>query len=65
MRTAATATPEWMPDQEMPNDRRWFSPPIYGMARFGDLFTPRQLVALTTFSDLVSEARDLAEGAMR
>ena len=23
---------------------------------FGDLFTPRQLVALTTFSDLVAEA---------
>ncbi len=55
--TTATATPEWMPDQEMPDDRRWFSPPIYGMARFGDLFTPRQLVALTTFSDLVAEAR--------
>ena len=29
-----------------------------------DLFTPRQLVALTTFSDLVGEARDrvLADG---
>ncbi len=25
---------------------------------FGDLFTPRQLVALTTFSDLVQEARE-------
>ncbi|HUX31973.1 MAG TPA: hypothetical protein VMV78_15315, partial [Thiobacillus sp.] len=25
---------------------------------FGDLFTPRQLVALTTFSDLVGEARE-------
>ena len=24
----------------------------------GDLFTPRQLVALTTFSDLVAEARE-------
>jgi putative DNA methylase len=28
------------------------------MTRFGDLFTPRQLVALTTFSDLVQEARE-------
>ena len=26
--------------------------------QFGDLFTPRQLVALTTFSDLVQEARE-------
>src|SRR5205823_1046490 len=25
---------------------------------WGDLFTPRQLVALTTFSDLVQEARE-------
>jgi len=29
----------------------------YGMTRWADLFTDRQLVALTTFSDLVSEAR--------
>jgi putative DNA methylase len=30
----------------------------YGLTTWGDLFTPRQLVALTTFSDLVQEARD-------
>ena len=30
----------------------------YGMTSFSDLFTPRQLVALTTLSDLVSEARE-------
>jgi len=28
----------------------------YGLTTYGDLFTPRQLVALTTFSDLVQEA---------
>ena len=28
----------------------------YGFRTFGDYFTPRQLVALTTFSDLVQEA---------
>jgi len=32
----------------------------YGMTKFLDLFTPRQLLALTTFSDLVREARDKA-----
>ena len=32
----------------------------YGMYEFRDLFTPRQLTALTTFSDLVHEARELA-----
>ena len=30
----------------------------YGLTTLGDLFTPRQLVALTTFSDLVQEARE-------
>lgn len=44
-------------EQSMTNDRRWFSPPLYGMPNFVDLFTTRQLVALTTFSDLVQEAR--------
>ena len=28
------------------------------MTKWRDLFTPRQLVALTTFSDLVQEARE-------
>lgn len=32
--------------------------PQYGLTRFSDLFTNRQLVALTTFSDLVGEARE-------
>lgn len=54
---AAEAKPEWRPDVAMPQNPRWFSPPAYGMANFGDLFTSRQLVALTTFSDLVQEVR--------
>ena len=45
-------------EQPMTNDKRWFSPPLYGLPNFADLFTPRQLVALTTFSDLVSEAHE-------
>ncbi len=54
---ANQAHPEWKPEVEMPENPRWFSPPMYGMKTYGDLFTPRQLVALTTFSDLVQEAR--------
>jgi putative DNA methylase len=54
---AAQAKPEWFPDLEMPKNPRWFSPPLYGLKRFGDLFTPRQLVALTTFSDVIAEIR--------
>jgi putative DNA methylase len=44
-------------EQPMTNDRRWFSPPLYGMPNFSDLFTARQLTALTTFCDLVETVR--------
>ena len=46
----------WRPELNMPRDRRWFSPPLYGFPSYGDIFTSRQLAALTTFSDLVGEA---------
>ena len=55
---ARKASPDWRPDLKMPRDRRWFSPPLYGYPTYGDIFAPRQLVALTTFSDLVSEAAE-------
>lgn len=44
----------------MADNPRWFSPPAYGLTEFSDVFTHRQLVALTTFSDLVGEARERA-----
>jgi putative DNA methylase len=53
---ARQAEPTWRPEVAMPENPRWFSPPLYGLKKYGDLFTPRQLVALTTFSDLVPEA---------
>lgn len=57
---AATAKPEWEPEGELPNDPRNFWTVQYGLSTFASLFTPRQLVALTTFSDLVGEAREKA-----
>ncbi len=54
---AAHAIPEWRPETDLPVDPRNFWTLSYGLTKFGDLFTPRQLVALTTFSDLVQEAR--------
>jgi putative DNA methylase len=45
---ARKAQPEWKPDCEMPRKHRNFQPPVYGMSNLGDIFTPRQLVALTT-----------------
>jgi len=50
------ANPEWEPEQPLPDDPRNFWTVQYGLTTYGDLFTPRQLVALTTFSDLVGEA---------
>jgi len=55
---ASQAKPIWKPDLAMPDNPRWFSPPLYGLTTLGDLFTPRQLVAMTTFCDLVTEARE-------
>jgi putative DNA methylase len=54
----------WL-DQPLPDNARWFSPPGYGMTTYSELFTPRQLVALTTFSDLVAKVREkvLADAA--
>lgn len=45
-------------DQALTNDKRWFSPPLYGFTNFSDLYTSRQLVALLTLSDLIAEARE-------
>ncbi len=53
---ALQARPEWSPEMSLPNNPRDFKTPNYGLDKFGDLFTPRQLVALTTFSNLVGEA---------
>ncbi|MEF8735200.1 MAG: DUF1156 domain-containing protein [Candidatus Accumulibacter necessarius] len=55
---ALTAQPEWKPETPLPADMRSHWTPPYGLTTYGDLFTPRQLVALTTFSDLVQEARE-------
>ena len=55
---AQQAEPEWKPDQEMNRETtNLVSGRGYGFFTWADLFTDRQLVALTTFSDLVSEAR--------
>lgn len=55
---AQNAKPWWEPDSPLPDDPRNFWTVQYGLTTYGDLFTSRQLVALTTFSDLVQEARE-------
>ena len=55
---ARSATPAWRPDGNLPDKALGFRIQQYGMRDYADLFTRRQLAALTTFSDLVSEARE-------
>jgi putative DNA methylase len=57
---AESAAPPWVPDAELPKNPRDFKTPNYGMTKFADLFTKRQLTVLTTFADLVTEARSQA-----
>jgi putative DNA methylase len=54
---ARSAKPTWKPSGEVPARLTGGTCVPYGLREWGDLFTPRQLVALTTFSDLVGEAR--------
>lgn len=55
---ANVAKPEWRPNSEMPTKHRNFQPPVYGMGNIGDLFTNRQLVALNTISELISQCSE-------
>ncbi|MEZ7892780.1 MAG: DUF1156 domain-containing protein [Candidatus Wallbacteria bacterium] len=56
---ACKVIPTWKPDQQMNRDTRdLVSGRGYGFFTWADLFTPRQIVALTTFCDLVSEVRE-------
>ncbi|WP_195975509.1 DUF1156 domain-containing protein [Hydrogeniiclostridium mannosilyticum] len=58
---AQVEKPDNGPTGRLPDNPRWFSPPAFGMDHYDDLFTPRQLTALTTFSALVAEAQQKVE----
>jgi putative DNA methylase len=53
---ARKAQPRDVPDTDLPKKALGFRVQEYGMTRWCDLFTPRELVALTTFADLVGDA---------
>lgn len=55
---ALSIEPSWKPAQKQPENPRWFAPPDYGMATFGDLFTNRQLTLLNTYAALVHDVRE-------
>ncbi|UPG68193.1 DUF1156 domain-containing protein [Gordonia hongkongensis] len=47
-----------LPDAPIPSQAPSFRVQAYGMTKWVDLYTNRQLAVLTTFSDLVGEARE-------
>lgn len=57
VQAAGIERPDDIPEGELPKNPRDFKTPNYGLTTWADLFTNRQLVALTTLSDLVIEAR--------
>ncbi len=50
--------PEWRPDVEFFQQALGFRVGNYGMTKWSDLFSKRQINALTTFADVAREARD-------
>lgn len=57
MAASLVKAPDDVPLQEIPHNPRSHWTPAYGLTKFSDLFTNRQLVALTTLSELVPEVR--------
>ncbi|MDE0344146.1 MAG: DUF1156 domain-containing protein, partial [Deltaproteobacteria bacterium] len=55
---AKRVVPTWSPPGDVPARLTGGTCVPYGLTNWGDLFTARQLVALTTFSDFVAHARD-------
>ena len=52
--------PTDIPDADLSTHPQYMGTPRYGLTRQSDLFTARQLTALTTFSKLIGEVRDVA-----
>lgn len=58
-RIALSAKPGWVPESSLPEKALSFRVQAYGMTEHKDLFTPRQLVVLSTLASLVTKARNL------
>ncbi len=56
-KVARSERPKWQPDVEFFQRALGVRTGNYGMSKWSDLFSSRQLVAMSTFSDLVSDVR--------
>jgi putative DNA methylase len=57
---AGEAKPAWSPEHVLSTHSQYMAPPRYGMFTQADLYTQRQLTALTTFAELLPEIREQA-----
>ena len=65
MEAAKCDEPEWKPEGKNPEKLTGGTVYVYGLDEWWKLFTPRQLIALTTFSDLLGEvAEQVASDAL-
>jgi putative DNA methylase len=55
---ARSVKPQWKPEVVISGSTQYLGVKPYGMEQFGELFTDRQLLALTTLCDLVAEVRE-------
>ena len=58
---AKSAIPQWRPEVDISGTTQYLGVWPYGMRRFDQLFTERQLTAISAFSELIVEARDKAK----
>lgn len=65
LRAADVSLPDNYPNAQIPQNPRDCRTVFYGMPNYADLFTPRQLTAMTTFSSLVAEAQERATSDAR
>lgn len=59
---AKLAMPDWKPEGKIATRMTGGNCTPYGLESWGDIFTSRQLVALTTFADLVQFAKEKVRG---
>lgn len=59
IQAATSAEPAWKPTGNLPDQALGFRVQRYGFTHWYQLFTNRQLTALTTFSDLLAEVNEL------
>jgi putative DNA methylase len=58
-KVAKSAVPDWSPDVPFFQQALGFRVGNYGLSKWSDIFTARQLVALSTFSTLLNELKDV------